>query len=142
MREIIDHINTNYTGLSEVYGSASDPQILDWIQDLIPYAQDDSKIAWCSIFVYQMLKEMNIEAPPYTAARQWLNFGFETKDPQYGDIVVFWRGSKSDWRGHVAFYIREIKDKVLVLGGNQDNSVSYKWYAKSRILGFRKINLL
>lgn len=67
-------------------------------------------------------------------ARSYLNYGEKITKPKYGAVVVFSRGTSS---GHVAFYLDETKDSVLVLGGNQGNAVTKAWYPKSRLLGYR-----
>ena len=37
-------------------------------------------------------------------ARSWLKWGHEPQAPKPGCIVVFWRGSRTAWEGHVAIY--------------------------------------
>jgi len=44
------------------------------------------------------------------------------------DLLIFSRGGSS---GHVGFYAGETKTHYLVLGGNQDDQVNYKWYPKN-----------
>jgi len=39
--------------------------------------------------------------------------------------------------GHVGFYWARSGDRILVLGGNQDNQVSIKGYPKADLLGHR-----
>jgi hypothetical protein len=40
---------------------------------------------------------------------------------------------------HVGFYAGTEGERILVLGGNQRNSVSIARYAKSRLLGVRRL---
>jgi uncharacterized protein (TIGR02594 family) len=71
-------------------------------------------------------------------ARNWLNFGVPLPRPAVGSVVVFWRGSKSGWSGHVGFVIgRDAKDNLMVLGGNQGDMVSIKPFGRDRVLGYR-----
>jgi uncharacterized protein (TIGR02594 family) len=69
-------------------------------------------------------------------ARNWMNFGVDC-DPQLGAILVFWRGSKNGWKGHVGFYHGEDSGHYHVLGGNQSNSVNVMKLTRSRLLGAR-----
>jgi len=72
-------------------------------------------------------------------ARSWLNWGRSTKnDPLPGDIVVFWRGSKSGWQGHVGFWLGESKDHIYTLGGNQRDAVNVRAYSKVKLLDVRR----
>ena len=72
-------------------------------------------------------------------ARSWLSVGESTNTPKVGDVVVFWRESPKSWKGHVGFFIKETKNYVYVLGGNQRNMVCIKAYAKSRVLDYKKL---
>ena len=139
-----------YYGLKEVPGDQSNAELLDIIKSVISWADDDSTISWCGIFITYLFNELGLNhlVPSRSyGARQWLNLERESVwaigQEKYliselarpGDIVVFWRGSIDDWRGHVALYINEYDgDRIRVLGGNQDNAVNIRAYNKERIL--------
>lgn len=100
---------------------------------------------WCAAFVNAVLHEEGMEgsdtvsAFPLTA-RSFLMWGEEVKTPQSGDVVVFPRGEP--WQGHVGFYIRT-KDidgvpNYLILGGNQDDSVTLSYYPASLAISVRR----
>jgi len=72
---------------------------------------------------------------PYLA-RNWLFFE-QTVEPVFGSVLVFWRGSRSGFKGHVGFYYSEDEDNYHVLGGNQKDSISVTSLAKNRLLGAR-----
>jgi len=59
--------------------------------------------------------------------------------------VVFWRVSRRDWRGHVGFFVRREGDKIITLGGNQNDQVSEKPYPISAntygLLGYRTMRV-
>lgn len=131
-----------YNGLTEVPGAPSNDQILRMIKAHIPNAKDDSRYGWCGIFIAFVFKQLGmshlIPNVPVTA-RNWSNLTgteIQIEDAKQGDIVVFWRGHPSSWKGHVAIYNNESSRKgyINVLGGNQSNQVAIKPYAKSRIL--------
>jgi surface antigen len=53
-------------------------------------------------------------------------------------LVVFWRGSRDGWQGHVGFISGVNSDGSLqVLGGNQGNSVNITRFDRSRVLAYR-----
>jgi uncharacterized protein (TIGR02594 family) len=122
-------------GTKEVLGSKSNPEILDWANDLdIQYPGDD--VPWCGLFVAHCvgatLPQEPLPANPL-GARQWERFGDSTQ-PRTGAVMVFWRNSRESGKGHVGFYAGEDDDAYQVLGGNQSNSVSLTWLSKSRFL--------
>lgn len=66
------------------------------------------------------------------ASINWLKFGVPC-DARYGAVLVFWRGSPSNWQGHVGFYVGEDATHYHVLGGNQSDSVTVSRIAKGRL---------
>lgn len=128
-----------YYGQLEVKGEKSNPLILDWIKRYFPNAFDDSKVAWCSIFMNEIAKECDLEYTDSALARSWLDVGYEVFTPQIGDVVVFWRKQKNSAWGHVGLYITEDDTYIYTLGGNQANQVDIRPYAKYRLLGYRKL---
>jgi len=128
-------------GTREISGKRSNNVIMSWARALgrsvrNTYTNDD--IPWCGLFVAHIFNENGInQGPPNPlGARQWLKFG-ESCDPQYGAVMVFWRGKKSGWAGPVGVYVSEDENYYHILGGNQSNSVNVTKVAKSRFLGAR-----
>jgi uncharacterized protein (TIGR02594 family) len=123
-------------GLREGSGDADNPIILKWADDLeIPYDHDE--IPWCGLFVAHCMSfGLPDEALPLgvLGARNWLKFGREVV-PQLGAVMVFWRGSKQGWSGHVGFYYGEDATTYSILGGNQSNAVTVTRVEKTRFLG-------
>jgi uncharacterized protein (TIGR02594 family) len=108
---------------------------------------DPVRTQWCSGFMNSILEEHDIPGSGSVykhplVARSFLKWGVPVKEPEFGDVVVFSRGSSS-WKGHVGFYIdTDVVDGIpsyIVLGGNQDDQISYKAYPISRLLGIRRI---
>lgn len=107
---------------------------------------DPSKTEWCAAFVNAILNNNNIPGSesvsqyPLTA-RSFLQWGETVNEPLLGDIVIFPRGN-SDWQGHVGFYIATTtirgKEYYLILGGNQDNTVSLDYYLSKSALSIRR----
>lgn len=125
-------------GVKEIAGNKHNPRILEYHQATQLKATAD-EVSWCAAFVNWCLKQSGELGTLRADARSFLGWGIETKTPRKGDIVVFWRGKKSGWQGHVAFFIEENSDAVKVLGGNQNNKVCYMWYPKSQVLGYRRL---
>ena len=108
---------------------------------------DPRQYEWCAAFVNSILELHDIPGSESVSehpllARGFLNWGVPTDQPEYGDIVVLTRG-RAGWQGHVGFYIDTVVidgvEKILVLGGNQNNQVGFDAYNASRLLGYRKI---
>jgi len=107
---------------------------------------DPVRTEWCAAFVNAILKIQGVPGSesvsdyPLTA-RSFLKWGEEVDQPRIGDIVVFPRGNSS-WQGHVGFYIetRTIRDidYYVILGGNQNDSVSYDLYPAYKALSIRR----
>jgi len=106
---------------------------------------DPSRTEWCAAFVNAVLHDNEIAGSesvsqyPLTA-RSFLQWGETANEPQLGDIVVFPRGNSS-WQGHVGFYLMSSiidgKEHYLILGGNQDDSVSVEYFPAHKALGIR-----
>lgn len=125
-------------GVREISGKEDNPEVLKYFNEI---GFDGKKLkdetAWCAAFANWCLKNTGHTGTGKLNARSFLKVGSETTTPVYGDIVVFWRESPKSWKGHVAFFIRETKNWVYVLGGNQNNQVNIKAYRKNRVLQYR-----
>lgn len=115
----------------------SNPEIEDFFEELGFNYTDDT--AWCSAFANFVAKKVGLEYTGKLNARSWLTVGYQVTEPAVGDVVVFWRQSKSSWKGHVAFYINEDDKYIYVLGGNQSNMVNVAAYPKYRLLQYRRL---
>ncbi len=127
----------SYLGISEIKGSLHNKDIIQMFADIGHHWVKDDETAWCAAFVGSCLEKAGIRSTRKLNARSYLEFGTETKTPKLGDIVIFWRGSKTSWQGHVGFYLNEHKGYIYTLGGNQSDSVCVQKYPKERLLGIR-----
>ena len=108
---------------------------------------DPVRYEWCAAFVNAVLTSQGIpgsesvSAYPLTA-RSFLRWGIPVSkaEVKMGDVVVFPRGEP--WQGHVGFFVTSYyKDNKLyyvILGGNQDDKVSYELYPASSAIGVRR----
>jgi uncharacterized protein (TIGR02594 family) len=100
---------------------------------------DPAEIPWCGAFVATCLRKWQPDTPiPDNAlgARNWATWG-RAVAPQLGAVLVFWRGSRSGWQGHVGFYWGEDDGAFHVLGGNQSDAVTVTRIARDRLLAAR-----
>lgn len=100
---------------------------------------DPAVTAWCAAFVNATLQQSGMEGTGSNMARSFENWGTAVDTPQVGDLAVFWRESPDSGLGHVGFFNGYDDDgNILVLGGNQGDSVSVAPYSANQLLGFRR----
>lgn len=121
-------------GVSE-YGeeTKNNPRIIQY-HDVTSLKARSDKTPWCASFVSWCLEQAGVKSARTARARNYLKWGMQITDPIPGCIAVFSRGKAS---GHVAFFIKEDGDSIIVLGGNQSDMVCERAYPKSRLLGYR-----
>jgi uncharacterized protein (TIGR02594 family) len=123
-------------GLKEIVGSRHEPKVLEFFAEAGHPEIHNDETAWCAAFANAMLRRAGYAGTGSLAARSFLTWGEKLAKPRPGCVAVFKRGNSS-WEGHVAFFIREVGDRVEILGGNQSNSVSITTMPKSALLGYR-----
>ena len=97
----------------------------------------DDKANWCSSFVDWALRQVVIAGTGSALARSWLDWGEPLDAPRPGCIAVLWRDDPASWKGHVGFFVHEDGDEVVLLGGNQLESVREHRYPRANVLGYR-----
>lgn len=126
-----------YLGEKEIKGPHHNPHIVQWWKDLgEPYRDDET--AWCGAFVGGCLRAVGLQTVKGAAgARNWTKLKTQLDKPAYGCVVVFWRGDRDGWAGHVGFVVGVDRNgNLMVLGGNQGDMVSIKPFDKGRVLGY------
>lgn len=141
-------IAQRFVGIKEVPGSTANPQILAMLKLDVTWPGDDS-VPWCSGFINYVAWLLRLPRSKSLLARSWLTIGevIELEIAEAGfDVVIFKRGGANqpgphviDAPGHVGFFAGIEGKNVLVLGGNQGDSVSIGSYPKSRLLGVRRL---
>lgn len=122
-------------GVIEAPGDANNPRIIEYHSSCSAKFTSDS-VPWCSAFVNWCVQKAGGLGTRSAMARSWLNWGKKIDKPFEGCIAVFERGTDGV-SGHVAFFVRESKNNIWVLGGNQGNEVDINAYSKRRLLGYR-----
>ena len=133
---------SGFFGLQEIPGEQHQPQILTFFRETGHKEIRTDEDAWCSAFMAYCAKKAGLSYSKKATAKSWLNVGKEVKDPQPGDLVIFWREDPNSWKGHVAIFlgIDQLTNEVICLGGNQDDEVNVSSYSTSYVLGYRRLN--
>ena len=98
----------------------------------------DDAVPWCASFVCYCLEMAGLKSTNSKSARSYEAYGMLTKAPVFGDIVVFWRETKTSGKGHVAFFSGyDSSGNIKTLGGNQSDEVNIASYSKDRLICFR-----
>lgn len=137
-----------FVGIQEVPGNTTNPQVLAMLRLDDSWPQDDS-VPWCSAFTNYVAWLLRLPRSKSLRARSWLLVGevvaLEDAEPGF-DVVILKRGSGTqpgpdviEAPGHVGFYAGTEGSKILVLGGNQGDSVSITLYPKKDLLGVRRL---
>lgn len=130
----------SYIGLEEWPGAKHNPAVVGLFHAVGHSQINDDETPWCAAFVGSVLAQLGLPHTGKLNARSYLGWGQEVtqREARPGDVVVFWRGSRDGWQGHVAFLVRFEGDGVIVRGGNQGNKVSDSRYPLTRVLGYRR----
>ncbi len=140
-----------FVGIEEIAGAASNDHILAMLR-LDQKWPDGDEVPWCSAFVNYVAWLLRLPRSKSLRARSWLAVGLpvtlDDSEPGF-DVVVLKRGSGNQpgpdiiaAPGHVGFLAGMEDSKILVLGGNQSDSVNVSRYPKSRLLGIRRLSLV
>lgn len=123
-----------HLGLRELPGAPTEPTIARWLKELKAWWSEDAT-PWCGTFAAHCIKAQGLALPTHWyRAKDWLNWGEVLTDPAEGCIVVFNR----EGGGHVGFVIgRDLRGRLLVIGGNQGDAVSVAPFEFSRVAGYR-----
>ena len=125
-------------GVEEIPGPRDNPRVVRYHESVDDEKEPD-RIAWCSSFVNFCISQAGFTGTNSRAARSWLNWGVPITDPMPGAVTVLWRHRVETWQGHVGFFITDLGNEVVLLGGNQSDAVCVKRFPKERVLGYRWI---
>lgn len=101
---------------------------------------DPVETPWCAGFVNYILESVGFKSTGSLEAASYNSYGYKVQTPISGDIVLVRRNGGSG--RHVGFFHSFASENgikyVVVLGGNQDGSVSLKKYPVSSVTGYRR----
>jgi uncharacterized protein (TIGR02594 family) len=126
-------------GIKEIYGTQHNPFIVDMFKEIGYAWVKDDETAWCSASLNYFCERLGYERSGKLDARSWLKVGTEVKEPEIGDVVVFWRNKPDSWEGHVGLFISKSDGMVFTLGGNQGDMLCINPYNESKVLGYRRL---
>jgi uncharacterized protein (TIGR02594 family) len=127
-------IGRGMIGLGEVKGAEHSPEILAMWRDIKRGGIKDDETPWCAAFVGACLERAGIKSSRFESARSYLDWGVRLAAPAPGCVVIFSRPGGA----HVGFVVgRDASGDLLVLGGNQGDTVSIKAFKFERAIGYR-----
>ncbi len=150
-------------GQKEISGTKdNNPRVVEYLKSTASYLKKKSmissvkditdEISWCAAFMNWCMKQSGIKGTGTAWALDWKKWGNPISRPKRGCIAVFERRYKKDGKyiiaGHVGIYLGNSGDKILVLGGNQNNEVNitefstskeYITNGKHRLIGYRAL---
>jgi uncharacterized protein (TIGR02594 family) len=123
-------------GIREIPGALNNPRIIAYDEattmDASMYGDDTP---WCSAFANWVVQKAGLSGTRSAAALSWMRWGADAHGPTLGAIAVIDYGRG---QGHVAFVAGVTRDgRVILLGGNQSDSVVYRAFAASKISSYR-----
>jgi uncharacterized protein (TIGR02594 family) len=141
-------LSQRFIGIKEVSGSLDNPQIMAMLK-LDSSWPDHDEVAWCSAFVNYVCWLLRLPRSKSLSARSWLGVGIPV-DPlsaEVGfDVAILKRGGENepgpeviDAQGHVGFFAAFEGKTILLLAGNQSDSVNISSFPVSQILGIRRL---
>ena len=133
-------IAMRYVGTQEVGGDEDNYQVMAWLKLDGDWPQHD-EVPWCSAAMNGWAWLLRLPRSKSLAARSWLGVGkpVTNEEARVGYDVVVLKRPPSPTAGHVGLFAGWDGKNVLMLGGNQGNKVCVAPYAKSRILGIRRL---
>ena len=125
-------------GTREIRGNRHNPKVLEMFAAIGNPGVKDDETPWCAAFVGYCLQMAKQKGSGKLNARSYLGLGTPLNEPAYGCTVVLHRGDPKGWSGHVGFVVgRDVKGRIMILGGNQSDAVTIAPFDSKRVLGYR-----
>ncbi len=142
-------IAQRFVGMKEIPGKKDSPMILAMLRLDGDWPEND-EVPWCSAFANYVAWLLRLPRSKNLGARSWLGVGKPVLDHEAKigwDVVVLKRGDGAqpgpevtNAPGHVGLFAGwQSSDVILLLGGNQGDQVCVAPFARSRILGIRRL---
>ena len=100
---------------------------------------------WCAGFVSYVFRKAGVKLPYIIRSRDFIKYGIKVSVPKPGDVIVFWRRSKSSITGHVGIISKVTADKIYTIEGNSGRfpakvkEKSYDRHSVPMLLGFYQL---
>ncbi len=91
-------------------------------------------IPWCALYANMVLTKVGLPGTETLWALDWANWGIKLAGPAVGAFAPM----KREGGGHIAIVVgRDQDNRLMLLGGNQDDAVNIKPFPANRPLSFR-----
>ncbi len=142
-------IATKFYGLREVPGDGYNSTILSFLNFQEKWPTND-ETPWCAGFVTGCLHlaDLPFIMSRSLMARSYLEYGesVDLRQARLGDLGIIKQVSSdpgkevADFRGHIGFFAgyNKEKDRICLLAGNQNDSVSYQEFPATLLLDIRR----
>ena len=124
-------------GVREVPGAQHNPKIQEYLNstDLaLKYPRLPDETDWCAAFVNWCIEKVGLPSTNSAVVNPWRSWGKAAIEPKRGAVTTFlW----DDGWAHVSFYLGEIGNYVVCLGGNQSDAVWISVYHKKNVTSYR-----
>jgi uncharacterized protein (TIGR02594 family) len=140
---------SRFIGVKEIPGSRSNPMVLAMLRLDAEWPAGD-EVPWCSAFTNYVAWLLRLPRSKALNARSWLNVGrpVTLEEARCGfDVVILSRGPTPQpgpeviaAPGHVGFFGGFAGEVVMLLGGNQGDTVGVAPFPVARVLGLRRLH--
>ena len=124
-------------GTREIPGAKHNPRIVEYLMstDLAQkYPSLPDETDWCAGFVNWCIEKAKVPSTNSALVNPWRNWGKASNPPKRGAVITFlW----DDGWAHVSFYLGEVGNYVVCLGGNQSDAVWFSVYHKKYVTSYR-----
>jgi len=124
-------------GVREIPGAQHNPRILEYLNstDLAQkYPNLPDETDWCAAFVNWCIEKVGLPSMNSAVVNPWRSWGKASSPPQRGAVTTFlW----DDGWAHVSFYLGDLGNYVVCLGGNQSDAVWLSVYHKKYVTSYR-----
>jgi uncharacterized protein (TIGR02594 family) len=126
-------------GTREIPGPQHNPKIVAYLNstDLAgKYPSLPDETDWCAAFVNWCIEKVGLPSMNSAVVNPWRSWGKASNPPRRGSVVTFlW----DDGWAHVSFYLGDIGNYVVCLGGNQSDAVWLSVYHKKYVTSYREM---
>jgi len=124
-------------GTREIPGSKHNPRVVEYLMstDLAQkYPSLPDETDWCAGFVNWCIEKAGLPSTNSALVNPWKGWGKGSNPPKRGAVTTFlW----DDGWAHVSFYLGEVGNYVVCLGGNQSDAVWFSVYHKKYVTSYR-----
>ena len=123
-------------GVREIPGNQHNPRILEYIKstDLAKYPSLPDETDWCAAFVNWCVENVGLPSTNSAVVSRWRNWGVKPPSMRRGCVVTFrW----DDGWDHISFYLGDLGNYLICLGGNQSDAVWISVYHKKYVTSYR-----